>query len=678
METSLHTLRNAIFGKPLASHEAAHQTISKTVGLAVFASDALSSVAYAPGEILLVLLIGGLVATQLALPIAIAIVIMLLILTISYRQTIFAYPGGGGAYIVARDNISEAVAQVAGAALLTDYILTVAVSITSGWENVSATFPALQPHQTVLSVLTIIFMTVMNLRGVKESGRVFAVPTYFFIVMVAITMVVAAVRYLGGTLPVLAPDPEVVEALKHSAQNLTLLLVLRAFSSGCTALTGVEAISNGITAFKEPKSRNAATTMLVMSTLIAINFIGIVFFAGRMNVLPQFEIDAAGHLHGNSAVLPYMTQALFGGDSIMHWMLVVSTMLILMMAANTSYADFPRLCALQAGDGFLPRQLTFRGGRLVFSWGIVTLAVASIILVILFGGSTSALIPLYAIGVFLSFSISQAGMVLRWHRISKLKPGEVKEVGHSTLHYDKQWAVKMVINAIGAVMAFVVMIIFAVTKFEQGAWITVILIPSLVFVFFRIHRHYKDVAHALSLSVRPLRPHRHDMLTVVMVDDVHIGTVHMVDYALSEGNPWIAVHLDDNPAKTERTIAKWKERLGDSGHELVIVPCPYRNLSETAIAFIQSQLDTSADRYVNVVLGQLVMDTWQAQALHANTNLAFYLGLQRMERVAITNVSYQIHAPEAQAQAIDTAAKAEAAEVLDQSSEAGSTAPPAA
>lgn len=646
MEFSSRILKHAIIGRPLASDEAPHQTISKTVGLAVFASDALSSVAYAPGEILLVLLTAGLVATSVALPIAIAITLLLAMLTISYRQTIFAYPGGGGAYIVARDNIGEAPAQVAGAALLTDYILTVAVSITSGWENVGATFPQIRPYGTLLSALTIAVMTIVNLRGVKESGRVFALPTYFFIGMLFVTMAAAAIRFAGGTLPVVEHPPELMEALGRSAQNLTLLLVLRAFSSGCTALTGVEAISNGITAFKEPRSRNAARTMLVMSLLIAFNLLGIVFFAGRMNVLPAFEIGADGHVTGDSAVLPFMTQALFGATSPLHWMLVVATMLILMMAANTSFADFPRVCALQAGDGFLPRQLTFKGSRLVFSWGIVALAVASIALVIVFQGSTSALIPLYAIGVFLSFAMSQAGMVIRWRKISKLKPGETKREAHSEISYDRHWRIKMIINAFGAVTSFAVMIVFAVTKFAQGAWITVILIPTLVFILFRIHRHYKGVAQALSLAERPLRARKHDMLTIVMVDDVHVGTLQMLDFAMSEGNPWIAAHLDDNPAKTERIVAKWKERVGDAGHELIIVPCPFRNLSETAIDFIQSKLDEHPDRFVNVVLGQLVMDTWQAQALHANTNLSFYLSLQRMERVAITNVTYQIHSPE--------------------------------
>jgi hypothetical protein len=346
----------------------------------------------------------------------------------------------------------------------------------------------------------------------------------------------------------------------------------------------VEAISNGITAFREPKSRNAATTMLTMSILITINFIGIVFFAGNRNVLPQFEILEGGHIVGDSAVLPYMTQALFGGNSILHWMLVIATMLILMMAANTSFVDFPRLCNLHAGDGFLPRQLTFKGSRLTFSHGDrrpchrVDRSGHHL------QGSTSALIPLYAIGVFLSFSMSQAGMVLRWRKISRLKPGEERQEEHSVLHYDRHWRVKMAINAIGAVMSFIVMVVFAVTKFAQGAWVTVILIPTLVLIFFRIHHHYKGVAHALSLSDRKLRPHRHDMLTIVMIDDVHVGAVQMVDFAMSEGNPWIAVHFDDNPAKTERIVAKWTERMSDSGHDLTLVPCPYRNLSETRLS----------------------------------------------------------------------------------------------
>jgi len=647
MAFNIKQIRRILIGRPLSTDEAAHQAISKIIALAVFASDALSSVGYAPGEILLVLLAAGVAATAYALPVALAIVILLAILTISYRQTIFAYPSGGGAYIVSRDNLGEYPALIAGAALLIDYVLTVAVSITSGWENVSATFPFFKPYQVVLSSVTVVFMMLINLRGVKESGRAFAIPTYFFIITLFVTLAVGFYRYFTGTLPIVPHTEEQMEALKHSTQAIGALLVLRAFSSGCTALTGVEAISNGIPAFKEPKSKNAANTMLAMSTLIAINLLGIVFLAYRMQVLPEIAVDANGHLEGSPALLPFITAALVGTDHILHWALVIATMLILIMAANTSFADFPRLSSIMASDGFLPRQLGFRGSRLVFSWGITGLTLASIFLIILFEGQTTRLIPLYAIGVFLGFGLSQAGMVIHWLRTSKLKAGEKIKTKYGTLHHDAHWWVKLIINAIGMVLSFVVMVVFAVTKFTQGAYITVILIPLLVFVLSRIHRHYKDVARILSLNTQKVNPIKHDILTIVFVDDVHAGTVPMVEFAMSMRHPWLAVHIDNDASKTELVKAKWDERMKYASHPLVIEPAPFRNLTEVLVGYVQRHLDKDPKRLIHVVMGQLVMDTWPAQALHANTGLAFRFALQRMERVIVTDVSYQLHSDNA-------------------------------
>ncbi|MEI7466829.1 MAG: APC family permease, partial [Chloroflexota bacterium] len=534
-------LRNMMIGKPIATSESHHQAINKRIGLAVFASDALSSVAYAPGEILLVLMLAGTAYTYLSIPIAAAIIVMLLILTISYRQTIFAYPSGGGAYIVARDNIGEIPAQVAGAALLTDYILTVAVSISSGFENVAATFPFIKSYETELAVVTVLFMMVMNLRGVKESGKFFAVPTYFFLGTMVVTLVVGFFRYATGSLPRMEYPAEELAALQHNAMTLGLLLVLRAFSSGCTALTGVEAISNGITAFKEPKSRNAASTMLAMSLLIVFIFGGITILTNLMGVLPRDH---------DPAVIPYISALLFG-PGIVTSLITIGIMLILIMAANTSFADFPRLCALQAGDGFLPRQLTIQGSRLVFSWGIVALSISAITLIVIFNAHTSSLIPLYAIGVFLSFTLSQFGMVKRWLRIGKIKIGKEISVRNAhgdldVLKHDKQWRLKLIINAVGGIMSFIVMCVFAVTKFTEGAWITVILIPTLVFIFFRIHVHYKSVAQTLSLSGRPVHPERRPIKTIALIDDIHAGTVQLIEFVMSMGGDYEAVHLDND------------------------------------------------------------------------------------------------------------------------------------
>ena len=396
-----------------------------------------------------------------------------------------AYPSGGGAYIVARDNLGELPAQIAGAALLTDYILTVAVSISAGVAQITSAFPGLLPYRVDIAVGVIILMTVVNLRGVKESGRVFAVPTYFFLVSMFLMLGAGIVRYLTGALPTVVN----VETIQYTTlEPLTLFLVLRAFSSGCTALTGIEAISNGITAFQEPKSRNAAITLTWMSGILITLFLGITFLATQVHALPS----------ESETVISQLGRTIFGGENIFYLLTLAGTALILLMAANTSYADFPRLAALAAGDGFLPRQLTYRGSRLVFSWGIVLLAVAASMLVILTDARVASLIPLYAVGVFLSFTLSQAGMVVRQRRVSRLQPGESVPGTDTTLEYDPHWHRHMIISTIGAVCTGIVMLVFAITKFTSGAWFIVILIPALVFVFFRIHGHYQWVARSLS------------------------------------------------------------------------------------------------------------------------------------------------------------------------------------
>ncbi|HMT21131.1 MAG TPA: APC family permease, partial [Promineifilum sp.] len=452
--TKRPNLSSLLIGRPLETRTLAHQVISKKVGLAVFASDAISSTAYATEEILVILALTGTLAyLGLSVPIAIAISILLIIVTISYRQTIFAYPNGGGAYIVARENLGETAALVAGSALLTDYVLTVAVSISSGVAQIVSAFPELAPWRVPMAVGIIAFVTLINLRGVKESGTVFAIPTYFFVVMMFLTLGVGFFRWATGTLGTVTG----VEFVTEAAAPLTLFLILRAFSSGSAALTGIEAISNGITAFREPKSRNAARTLVVMSTLLVLLFLGITFLSRHIEAIPSHS----------ETIISQLARTVYGDGTIPYLLVIAGTALILLMAANTSYADFPRLAAIQAADGFLPRQLTYRGGRLVFSWGILTLAVAASLLVIIMRASTTALIPLYAIGVFLSFTLSQSGMVIRFRRIGKLKPGEKKKGLETDLEYDDHWRVHMIISAIGATLTFIVMMIFAVTKFTS-------------------------------------------------------------------------------------------------------------------------------------------------------------------------------------------------------------------
>lgn len=459
--------------------DAPHQVIGKLVGLAVFASDALSSTAYATQEILMVLAVAGTMAFGYSIPIAVAIVALMLIVTFSYEQTIHAYPGGGGAYIVARDNLGELPAQTAGAALLTDYILTVAVSISSGVAQIVSAFPYLHPYRVWIAVGLVGLVAVINLRGVKESGITFAIPTYFFVIAMFITVGVGLIRALAGGLGTVVNPPEmhVGEALA----TVTPFLLLHAFASGTSALTGIEAISNGITAFKEPRSRNAGITLLWMSGIMATLFFGITALAHGIGAVPS-EAET---------VISQIARTVYGERNFFYLAVIAGTALILVLAANTAFADFPRLGALHAGDGFLPRQLTYRGSRLVYSRGILALAVVASLLIIIFQASVTRLIPLYAIGVFLSFSLSQAGMARRWWKCGQLAPGEEMREPGSVLRFDRKWVFKMIVNGFGAVCTAIVMVVFAVTKFSEGAWIIILLTPLLVAGFFTIHHHYK-------------------------------------------------------------------------------------------------------------------------------------------------------------------------------------------
>ena len=632
------SIRNILLGPALSSEDAAHQAISKKVGLAVFASDTLSSVAYATQEILVVLAsavaIYGTGIYAYSIPISIAIVLLLAILTISYRQTIYAYRGGGGAYVVARDNLGELPAMIAAAALLTDYILTVAVSVSSGVEQLASVFEFIVPYRAGVSVFLVLFITVLNLRGVKESGAIFAVPTYFFVGAMVLTIGVGMFKHFTGTLG----TAEQIAVEHHAAfSSIWILLILRAFSSGCTAVTGVEAISNGIQAFKDPKSKNAAQTLVVMAMLLGTMFISITFIAQWIQAVPT-ELPT---------VISQVGNVVFDGG-IGYYMLVAGAIMILVMAANTSFADFPRLSALAANDGFLPRQLSIKGRRLVFSWGIAVLAGAACTLIVAFNARVTALIPLYAIGVFMSFSMSQFGMVLHWWRSSKLKVGESVRTRFGEMHFDPTWRTKIIINAVGGSVSFLVMIVFAISKFTDGAWMIVVLVPALVFLFSRIRKHYQDVARLLSMNNRMANPQKHEMLTIVFVDDVHAGTVPMVEFAMSLRHPWLAVHIDNDAAKTALIKAKWDERMRYAYHPLVIVPAPYRNITRVAIEYISKHLEKMGPKsLVHVVMGQLIMDNYLEQALHSNTTIQFKLALQQLERVVVTDVSYQLHTSDA-------------------------------
>ena len=624
------SLSHWLIGRPLSTADAPHQTIGKAVGLAVFASDALSSTAYATQEILGVLAAAGTIAFGYVFPISIAIIILLAIVTISYEQTIHAYPGGGGAYIVARDNLGELPAQTAGAALLTDYILTVAVSVSSGVAQIVSAYPKLFDYRIEIAVGAVLFIMLINLRGVKESGTAFAIPTYFFVIMMLATVGFGMFRYLTGSLGMVVDPPELT--LLHTVGALTPFLILHAFANGTTALTGVEAISNGITAFKEPRSRNAGITLIWMSVILGSLFLGISYLTGRISAVFSEQ----------ETIISQLARTVFDGRGILYISTIWATTVVLIMAANTAFADFPRLGALHAGDGFLPRQLTFRGSRLVFSNGIITLAIIASALIVIFKASVTRLIPLYAIGVFLSFTLSQAGMARRWWKIGHLKQDEVVVEPGSTLRYQQNWRSKMLVNGFGSLCTAIVAIVFAVTKFREGAWVVLILTPLLVTIFFRIHYHYKDLAHSLSLedfAGVPARKTRHRV--IMPVSGVHQGTLDGLHYARLLSSDVTVVHISIDQAETEKVQKKWV--TWGEGTRLVILDSPYRLFIEPLLEYLEEIIDhRQPNETITVVVPQFIPSKRWHNLLHMRTAEVLRTELLSKHGVVVTDVPYHV------------------------------------
>ena len=628
------SLSHWFIGRPLSTADAPHQTIGKAIGLAVFASDALSSTAYATQEILGVIAAAGTIAYGYLFPISLAIIILLGIVTVSYEQTIHSYPGGGGAYIVARDNLGELPAQTAGAALLTDYILTVSVSVSSGVAQITSAYPDLFPYRVLIAVIAVFFIMLINLRGVKESGATFAIPTYFFVVVMVFTVGFGIFRYLTGSLGIVINPPH-FEAT-HVITVITPFILLHAFANGTTALTGVEAISNGITAFKEPRSKNAGITLIWMSFILGTLFLGLSFLTGKVHAVFSEQ----------ETVISQLARTIYDGRGIPYLMLIAGTTIILILAANTAFADFPRLGALHAGDGFLPRQLTFRGSRLVYSNGIVTLAIIASLLIILFKASVTRLIPLYAIGVFLSFTLSQTGMARRWWRAGHLRPGvEIVDPG-STLKYEPGWQYKMVINGFGAVCTAIVMVLFAATKFREGAWIILILVPLLVTIFFTIHHHYKDLASHLSLNKFGGLPARQTRHRVIMpVSSIHQGTLEALRYAKLLSDDVTAVHVSIDPAETEKVQRKWKS-WGD-GTRLIILDSPFRLFIEPLLEYIKEIIDNrQPNETITVVVPQFIPSKHWHRTLHMRTADVLRQELLSKPGVVVTDVPYQVREEE--------------------------------
>jgi amino acid transporter len=624
-----------LIGRPLPTADAPHETIGKGVGLAVFASDALSSTAYATQEILVILAAAGTMAFGYVFPISMVIIGLLTIVVISYEQIIHAYPSGGGAYVVAYDNLGHFPALVAAAALLTDYILTVSVSISSGVAQIVSAYPQLFQYRVPIAVVCVIFIMVVNLRGVREAGAAFAAPSYFFIAIMFIMIGTGLVRLVMGTLGGVVDPPE-IEHFGEALSGITAFLLLHAFSSGTAALTGVEAISNGITAFKEPRSRNAGITLIWMAFILGFLFIGISFLTREVHAVPS-EAET---------VISQLARTIFNGQGFAYLLVIIGTTVILILAANTAFAGFPRLSAMLAQDGYMPRQLTYRGSRLVYSYGIVFLAGMASILIIVFQASVTRLIPLYAIGVFLSFTLAQAGMAKRWWRAGRLTPqdsqADPKHEARHELRFDKKWFIKMLSNGFGAFCTAIVMLVFAITKFKDGAWVVLILTPILISIFLWIRRHYVIVASNLSLEhygEPPPYNARHRVL--VPISNVHQGTLAALRYARMLSNDITAIHVSMEPTDTEKVRKKW-ETWG-RGTRLVIVDSPYRLFLEPLLAYIQDILaNRQSNETITIVVPHFLPGQRIYNALHMQTAEMLRRELLSTPGVVITEVPYQI------------------------------------
>lgn len=618
----LDGLKRVVIGSPLETARQAHERLTKKTALAVFSSDAMSSSAYATEEILRHLALAGIVGTaalRYAGPLAGLIALLLIIVAFSYRQTIAAYPNGGGSYIVASENLGQLPGLVAGAALLIDYVLTVAVSISAGVFALTSLFQGLAPYSVPIAVAAIGIIALANLRGVRESGAIFAIPTYLFLSTALLMIGYGVVRWLLGDELVITPPPGPIagpgETLLEPGsyvEPLGLFLLMSSFASGCAALTGVEAISNGVPAFKKPEAHNARITLVWMVSLLMILFLGITWLSGY-GAIPREQ----------ESILSQVGRGVFGDGSILHSILQFATAGILFIAANTAYADFPRLTSLIARDRYLPRQFASLGDRLVFSNGIVILTVLSIALVIVFRASATNLIPLYAVGVFLSFTLSQAGMVLHWWRL--------KERG---------WQRSAVVNGIGAVTTFIVMWVIIVAKFKDGAWMVVFLIPILVMLFLGIHRHYVNTARQLSLDGLT-RPAALRNTVIVPVSTLHRGTINALLYAesIAPGNV-TAVHISMDAEQTAKVRTKWVMWGGDT--PLVVLDSPYRSLVRPLLRYID-EVDRRWDNdVITVVLPEFVPAKWWHNVLHNQTAFLLKGALLFRKNCVVADVPYRL------------------------------------
>jgi len=610
-------VRRLIFGSPLSTDQIAHQRLPKILALPIFASDALSSTAYATQAILLNLMIAGTHALHLTIPISLAIVVLLWIVVFSYTQTVQAYPQGGGTYIVSRENLGIRWGLLAAAAILTDYVLTVAVSITAGVQQITSYFTSLAPYQVLLSLIAIWLLTLANLRGAKESGMLFAFPTYFFVVTMLGMVAVGVLGPLFGYYPRMHTPPE--QTAQQVSHAITLTVILRAFASGCAAMTGIEAVADGVQAFRPPEGKNAAHTLIAMGVILSTIFLGVSYIS------QHYGIVYTGHGKGDvsaESVISMVARAVFHDDPLLRGVVLLATTIILVLAANTAYADFPRLSSILARHGYMPRQLANLGDRLVFSNGIILLAVFVSILVVAFRGNVDRLIPLYAVGVFTAFTLSQAGMVKHW----------LQQRGAG-------WRWKAWVNGFGAVATAIVLLVIIVEKGPHGAWVVVVVIPIVIWWFIQVNRHYQKVRARLTLigyEPQPLPPHT----VLVLVPDVHRGVVPALEYAREISKDHRAVHIEINPADTQRLKERWEQWGGDM--PLVIIESPYRSLIGPLVEYIRQVRQDHPRHLITVVLPEFVVTRWWERALHNNSAFLIKLALGNVRDVVITNVRYYL------------------------------------
>jgi amino acid transporter len=611
--------KRVLTGPPIATTAAGHERLTKFKALAVLSSDAISSVAYATEATLINLVAAGSLYLGITLPIGLVIIALLAIVAISYRQTIPAYPNGGGSYIVAKENLGTLPGLVAAAALMIDYVLNVAVSVAAGVLNMASLFSGLQPYIVPIDVALVVVITIVNLRGVRESGTIFAFPTYFFVVSAMLLIIVGLVKafvfqhqaLIGQFAPVAAVEP------------LSAYLILRAFATGCSAMTGVEAISNGVPAFKPPETRNAAITLTWMATILGTLFLGITLLAMTYHV----EANAAG----NPTVIAQIAAQVFTGPLVfMYPVFQFATLGILTLSAETSYSDFPRLASLLARDRFLPKQFSFRGDRLAFSVGIIFLAVLAGLLLILFNGSTDKLINLFAVGVFISFTLSQGGMIFHWWRLRSTEKG---------------WRHSIIINGIGALTTLLVALVISATKFFEGAWIVILLIPLLVLMFLGIHRHYEHFERERITDV-PYRPQDIRHRIIVPMNVLDRASIQSLAYARSISPHVTAVHVAIDEGEVQRVRTAWHEwehhLSSDEETHLLIIESPYRSLRRPLLAYIDAVHERHPHDTLTVILPEYVVAHWWEALLHNQIALQLKAFFLLRPGIIVTNVPLRL------------------------------------